>query len=381
MALKSPSSKSSEILCFNFNQDFSCVAVGTSNGFRIFKCIPFGECLAQADGGIGIVEMLFRTNLLALVGAGDQPALSPRRLRLWNTKTQATVCDLNFVTSILAVKMNKKRMIVVLETKVHIFELSPLHFLHSLDTGRNPKGVCALSSEGDKCILAVPGEAAGSVCVFDALGLHVLCQFHPHGSIACLAFNQTGSLLATASEKGTVIRVYSVPSMERICALRRGSKTSAIQCLTFNTASTLLCVTSDSPTIHIFRLEDHRTPVTRPRHGSADNTTPPVTSSPVPPSQPSSLPISLTALGLSGMLTDIVESSRNFAYIRLKGTQSVKRSICAIDDASNSVIVVTGDGVLCRYKLDVVAGGECKLEEEDRLDLGDQDHAISSGFM
>lgn len=39
-----------------------------------------------ADGGIGICEMLFCTSLVALVGAGEQPAFSPRRLQIMNTK-------------------------------------------------------------------------------------------------------------------------------------------------------------------------------------------------------------------------------------------------------------------------------------------------------
>ena len=39
-----------------------------------------------ADGAIGIAEMLFCTSLVAQVGAGEQPSLSPRRLQLTNTK-------------------------------------------------------------------------------------------------------------------------------------------------------------------------------------------------------------------------------------------------------------------------------------------------------
>lgn len=43
------------------------------------------------DGGIGIVEMLFTTSLVALVGGGDQPAFSPRKLVLINTKVRWVV--------------------------------------------------------------------------------------------------------------------------------------------------------------------------------------------------------------------------------------------------------------------------------------------------
>ena len=38
------------------------------------------------DGARGIVEMLFSTSLVALVGAADQPESSPRKLQIVNTK-------------------------------------------------------------------------------------------------------------------------------------------------------------------------------------------------------------------------------------------------------------------------------------------------------
>jgi autophagy-related protein 18 len=102
---------SNELLFINFNQDFSCISVGIKNGYKIYNCDPFGKCYSKcksvaspppplkqpppfndlafinlADGGIGIVEMLFCTSLVALVGAGEQPAFSPRHLQIINTK-------------------------------------------------------------------------------------------------------------------------------------------------------------------------------------------------------------------------------------------------------------------------------------------------------
>lgn len=42
---------------------------------------------------MGVVEMLFCTSLVALVGAGEQPAFSPRRLQIINTKvSSASIC-------------------------------------------------------------------------------------------------------------------------------------------------------------------------------------------------------------------------------------------------------------------------------------------------
>lgn len=41
--------------------------------------------------------------------AGEQPVLTPRKLTLMNTTTRSLIQDLSFPSSILAVRMNKKR--------------------------------------------------------------------------------------------------------------------------------------------------------------------------------------------------------------------------------------------------------------------------------
>jgi hypothetical protein len=44
------------------------------------------KLILEADGAIAICEMLFQTSLVALVGIGDEPTMSPRRLQITNTK-------------------------------------------------------------------------------------------------------------------------------------------------------------------------------------------------------------------------------------------------------------------------------------------------------
>lgn len=60
--------------------------------------------------------------------------------------------------------------------------------------------------------------------------------------------------MATASDKGTVIRVFSVPNGEKVFQFRRGSYSARIFSISFNAVSTLLAVSSDTDTVHIFKL-------------------------------------------------------------------------------------------------------------------------------
>lgn len=76
------------------------------------------------------------------------------------------------------------------------------------------------------------------------------------GPLTCLAMNLQGTRLATASEKGTLIRVFDTAQGSKVAELRRGSNHAHIYCINFNHKSTHLVVSSDHGTIHVFNLEE-----------------------------------------------------------------------------------------------------------------------------
>eukprot|EP01018_Ginkgo_biloba_P036718 Gb_30658 [translate_table: standard] len=203
--------------------------------------------------------MLYSSSLLAIVGAGEQPALSPRRLCLFNTVTGNAVKEMNFVTAILAVRLNRKRLIVVLQEKAYIYDIDNLSILDSIDTVPNPKGLCAFSPNMDNCYLALPASAnKGAVLIYNVLELHSHCQINAHRSqLAAMVLSSDGSYIATASEQGTVIRVHLVAQATKSFSFRRGTYPATIYSLSFGPTSQvpqLLVATSSSGSVHIFTL-------------------------------------------------------------------------------------------------------------------------------
>ena len=93
--------------------------------------------------------------------------------------------------------------------------------------------------------------------MYDVQNLKAFDVIEAHNSpISCLAFSPSGETLATASGKGTVIRVFATPSGEKLFELRRGIQTSAqIFSMAFSEDASLLSVSSDKATVHIFKLE------------------------------------------------------------------------------------------------------------------------------
>ena len=81
-----------EILYINFNQDGTCIAVGTETGFKIINISPFLDLYYKdLNGGIGIIEMLYKTNILALVGGGKNPKFKLNELIIWDEEKDAQI--------------------------------------------------------------------------------------------------------------------------------------------------------------------------------------------------------------------------------------------------------------------------------------------------
>ena len=65
--------------------------------------------------------------------------------------------------------------------------------------------------------------STGDVLLFSTRSLTVANVIQAHKSpISALSLNSTGTLLATASDKGTVIRVWSVPGAEKLYQFQIG---------------------------------------------------------------------------------------------------------------------------------------------------------------
>lgn len=205
------------------------------------------------------MEMLYSSSLLAIVGGGEQPSLSPRRLCLFNTTTGTALRELNFLTSVLAVRLNKKRLVVVLQEKTYIYDSNTLAILDAIDTVPNVKGLCAFSPSLDGCFLALPSSTTkGSVLVYNVMELHSHCEIDAHRSpLAAIAMSFNGMYIATASEQGTIIRVHLVSEATKSYSFRRGTYPSTIFSMSFGPSTQLpdiLVALSSSGSIHVFSL-------------------------------------------------------------------------------------------------------------------------------
>ena len=129
----SQESISDTVLYFNFNQDNTCLAIGTKRGFRIFQCHPFDLIYCADIGAVSIIEMQYTSNILALVGDGDSLQFSQKRLMIWDTKANGGTAEISFSSKIVKVKMNQELIFVATKDKIFIYQLNGMTLLDKLD--------------------------------------------------------------------------------------------------------------------------------------------------------------------------------------------------------------------------------------------------------
>ncbi|KAH9869808.1 hypothetical protein IAQ61_007021 [Plenodomus lingam] len=253
------------VLSASFNAQSTCFSVALESGFRVYSSQTCEQKTARKfGGGIGCAEMLSTTSYIALVGGGKQPKFPQNKVQIWNDATERVTTAVEFKTPVQRVRISQTHLIVVLLNKVSIYKMKiPLEKQADYETVNNPFGLCELGKD----IVAFPGRTVGQVKLFDLKTSNVSIIPAHETPLRALAISKQGDLIATASEQGTLIRLWSFPSCTKLAELRRGVDPAAIFSLAFSPNGRTLAVTSDKSTLHVFDL-------TAAIAGAASNTDP-----------------------------------------------------------------------------------------------------------
>mmetsp|Transcript_4648 Transcript_4648/g.7002 ORF Transcript_4648/g.7002 Transcript_4648/m.7002 type:complete len:344 (+) Transcript_4648:10-1041(+) len=245
-----------EILHLSFNHEKDLLTMGTSSGFKVFRLYPLELIHKELMGNFKIVEAYESSHLLALVGAGELPAYSPRRLTIYNLQERTPICETAFQDTILAVRSNRLRIVAVLADSIYIYDTTTMKTQKTIHTVHNPLGLAALSPSHSSCYLVSPAsEERGHLQIFDCFNMYMCNEVAAHKSpLAAVSINSEGTMCASASEKGTVIRVFSVPEAQKLFTFKRGMMNAQTYDLSFSLESDSVVSCSDTGTIHVYNL-------------------------------------------------------------------------------------------------------------------------------
>jgi len=202
------------------------------------------------------VEMLDCSNILALVGGGVNPQYPPYKIMIWDDYIGDCVAELVFQTEVKGVKLSKTRIFAVLEKEVYEYDFSNLELIKVRPTYSNPNGIVCINATDSPSILITLGEKLGEVCVISLVNdTSRSIQAHDH-PVSQMCLNENGTKLATASERGTKIRIFNTTTLEQLQQFTRGSYQASISSLAFNRQSSFLVQTSNTGTSHIFYCDN-----------------------------------------------------------------------------------------------------------------------------
>ena len=365
------------ILHISFNQDGSCFCLGTKKGFFVYNTSPL-QLLSfrEFNEGINIVEMLKKTNILALVEESDKDTdLLNNKLIIWDDHQNKRISELKLDSEILNLKIKLDKIIVSTNNNyLYLIEITTLEINSVFQMYENCNGLFAVSMDDKILVVAFPYKYTGYVKIKKFNSKENIPSINAHDSnISFLSLSNDGNLLATSSERGTLIRIFSTFNGEMIQELRRGAKTAQIYYITFDMNNKFLACSSSSGTVHIFSIYNSIKYLKEKgiidgksnnldKKESVDLTINPDKIE-EPKNQKSFIGsiINVLKIGIS-----YFESEWSFAQFRLPKTEKEK-AIISFSQVDNSINVLTKSGNLFKASFEPSSGGECTKIDEINL--------------
>ena len=249
-------------LYLSFNQDSSLFCIGTNKGFRVFTSNPF-KYVGKRDisGGIGIVEILNNTNIFALVGTEENLKFGPNKVILWNELKQKVENQLIVSNNVKNIKIKRTKIFIIEENNILVFTLGNYEKIDSLKTFTNKIGIFGISLDPKINMISYPSPDAGKIITKDydnkIEGDFIVSEINAHkNEIIALVMNYDGSLIASASERGTIIKIFKSKDGILLQELRRGTEPAEIYSLAFDFKSRFIACSSNKGTVHIFNINN-----------------------------------------------------------------------------------------------------------------------------
>lgn len=290
------------VLGISFSATRNRFIAALSEGCRIFRtdnCLPTYQPtltdvdekgktpVVLSDGGVGVAAVL-DDRYFAIVGGGKAPFASPNVLSFWDAAIGRKMNTINFHERVLGVNLTGSHAAIILAERTLLYEYqelvpqqptppaSPSERIaesgltaRSLNKVRNlyptSRNAFALGCLNEK-LLVLPAPSLGQVQLIP-LPIGSKRVFRAHASaLRATAVSEDGTVVATASVKGTLVRVFDTATLNQIGEFRRGVDNAITTSLAISPGNRWLACTSDKGTMHIFDMKPSSQPDSAATH-------------------------------------------------------------------------------------------------------------------
>ena len=297
---------------------------------------------------ISMVIMLYSTNIIGLVGSDNNVHRKHTKLIIWDDNQKKPLGELIFNQKIMSVKLRKDKIVVVLNYKIYVYDLNTFKNIDIIETGDNSHGIVGISYAPDQTLIAYPDIKKGQVRIKNYEKSSAFYINAHDNTIAYIALSFDGSLLATASEEGRLIRIFNSENGNLLQEVRRGKDKADIKFICFELSNKFIAASSNKGTVHIWSLLHTLKNLNKTCGNYNDNMIGNKTSR-----------FKWLPSFLGG---NYFSSEWSFSQVRITD----QNSICCFG-ADNTIIIVSTEGKYYKAQIDIEKGGDCKIIHEEYL--------------
>lgn len=262
--------KKNEILYLSFNRNKTCLSLGMQRGYRIYDLTKKDSLFFYErifGKGIGIIEMIERTNILGLVGGGDEPLESPNKLNIYDDKEGKYIANINFKSVILNIRLKKDKILVILEDFIYLLDTVNYNPFDIIKLGFEKKKhiVFSFTLEPDVNNLAYssPEQKENQIIIniYDKENkknsLDLKTNYADNNIISCIQFDKEGKLLAVTAKNSEFLFIYSTDEGIPLCkcSITNNNLVNSLY-ISFEELNEFVCVSLDNGEVVIINIKN-----------------------------------------------------------------------------------------------------------------------------
>jgi WD repeat-containing protein 45 len=66
-------------------------------------------CFLEFEGGVCIIELLYRSNIMVFVGSGQKPEFPPNKVLFWDDSQLKVIGEINFKSIVRGVRLREDK--------------------------------------------------------------------------------------------------------------------------------------------------------------------------------------------------------------------------------------------------------------------------------
>ena len=260
--------KKNEILYLSFNKDKSCLSVGMQKGYRIYDLTKKDSLFFYErilGKGIGIIEMLEKSNILGLVGGGNEAFEIPSKLNIYDDKEGKNIALLTFKSDVLNLRLKKDTIIVICDHFIYLIDTINFKSFDTIALGyekqKNIVFAFTLEPNINKLAYNDTNEDKNEIIInsYDKdnnkNSLKLKTDYKNNNIISCMEFDKQGKLLAVAAKNYNFLILYNMDDGTSVCKCNIDYKSVNSIFISFEENNEFLCLSLDVGEIIIFNIK------------------------------------------------------------------------------------------------------------------------------